>query len=161
VALPDWYHRLGGLTHVEGNLWRSPLPYVEEHFESLRAGGIHVIYSMEEAVPGPLAVRKGFDWRPHFWTDDVPPTPAQMDAFLADLRGVAADRQVVVHCKAGWGRTGSAIACALAKRKDWSAEQALRHYWSRVPAAESVMLSNGQADFVRGYVAARKGRGLY
>lgn len=161
VPLQDWYHRLGGLTHVEGNLWRSPLPFIEDHFLELKKGGIHVIYSMEEAIPGPLALKHGFDWRPHFWTDDQPPTPPQMDAFLADLRRVPMERQVVVHCKAGWGRTGSALACAIAERNGWDAEAALRHYWSRVPAAEHIMISNGQADFVRGYVASKKGRGLY
>lgn len=161
MPLPDWYDRMGGLTHVQGNLWRSPLPYVEAHFQDLRKGGIDVIYSMEEAVPGALAQKLGFDWRPHFWTDDAPPTPAQMNAFLADLSGVAPERQVLVHCKAGWGRTGSAIACALALRDSWDAERALAHFWSRVPAAELIMVRNGQADFVRGYCAARLGRGLY
>ena len=64
-------------------------------------------------------------------------------------------------CEAGWGRTGSAIVCALIEREGWAPEQALRHYWTRVPAAGAVMVGNGQADFVRGWAAARKGRGLY
>ena len=160
MPLADWFPRLGGLTHVDGNLHRSPLPYERAHFDALRLGGIRVIYSMEEAIPPALA-RDGFDWRPHFWTDDVPPTVAQMDRFLADLRAVPPDAPVVVHCKAGWGRTGSALACALVDRHGWSAERALRHYWSRVPAAEAVMTANGQAEFVRGYAASLRGRGLH
>lgn len=160
MPLQDWFERMGGLTPIHRQLHRSPLPCERAHFEALRKGGIEVIYSMEEAVPGKLARDLGFDWRPHFWTDDVPPTPQQMDAFLADLRTIG-DRPAVVHCKAGWGRTGSAIACALMDREGWSADEALAYYWQRVPAARHVMMSNGQADFVRGFAAARAGRGLY
>ena len=151
---------MGGLTHVHGNLWRSPLPYTREHFHALREGGIRVVYSMEEAVPGPLALAAGLDWRPHFWTDDVPPTPAQMDHWLQDYLSVPDATPVLVHCKAGWGRTGSAITCALMAKEGWTASEALRHYWSRVPAARSIMTNNGQAEFVRGYGAALAGRGL-
>lgn len=161
MPLEDWFDRLGGLTHVHRNIHRSPLPFTRSHFEQLRKGGIEVIFSHEEAIPGKLAREFGFDWRPHFWTDDAPPTPAQIGAFLDDFRTVPETRSVLVHCKAGWGRTGSAIACALMEREGWSAEQALRHYWSRVPAAQAVMRGNGQEAFVRGYGASLQGRGLY
>jgi protein-tyrosine phosphatase len=158
VPLEDWFDQLGGLTPIAGNLHRSPLPYTEAHFRALREGGIRVIYSMEEAVPAPLASR--FDWRPHFWTDDAPPSPEQMDAFLADYLALPEDVPAVVHCKAGWGRTGSAVACALVAKKGWSAGQALSYYWERVPRAREVMTWNGQAEFVRGYAASLVGRGL-
>lgn len=161
MALQDWFDRLGGVTHVHQNIHRSPLPYLREHFEALRKADIQVIFSHEEAIPGRLAREMGFDWRPHFWTDDMPPTPSQMRALLDDLSLVPREQNVLVHCKAGWGRTGSAIACALMEREGWTAEQALTHYWSRVPAAEAIMRGNGQEAFVRGWAAAQKGRGLY
>lgn len=160
MALEDWFDRLGGVTHVHGNLHRSPLPMTRPHFQALRSAGIRVLYSMEEAVPGPLALAHGLDWRPHFWTDDVPPKPDEMRRFLDDYLRVPEETPVLVHCKAGWGRTGSAIACALMAKHGWSAEEALTHYWGRVPAARGVMLSNGQAEFVRGYGATLRGRGL-
>ncbi|MHB8584706.1 MAG: protein-tyrosine phosphatase family protein [Thermoplasmatota archaeon] len=158
--MDHWFHRFGGLTPIQGSLYRSPLPYVGEHFEILRKGGIEVIYSLEHAVPGDLARSYGFDWRPHFWTDDQPPTPQEMDRFLADFLALPRDTSALVHCKAGWGRTGTAITCALIAREGWSAEKALSHFWSRVPASESIMKSNGQADFVYGFAARRQGRGL-
>lgn len=161
MPLEDWFERLGGVTPIHANILRSPLPYTRPHFEALRKADVRVIFSHEEAIPGKLARDMGFDWRPHFWTDDAPPTPEQMRAFLSDYATVPEDRNVLVHCKAGWGRTGSAIACALIQREDWSAEKALRHYWERVPAAQSVMRSNGQEAFVRGFAASRKGRGLF
>jgi hypothetical protein len=160
MALADWFERCGGLTPIQGNLHRSPIPITSEHFRTLKQAGIRVIYSMEEAVPGDLAKAQGFDWRPHFWVDDKPPTYEQMDAFLESYLAVPEDVPTLVHCKAGWGRAGSAITCALISKNDWSAEIALRYYWRRVPDAQSIMTWNGQAEFVRGYAAALQGRGL-
>jgi hypothetical protein len=160
VPLEEWFERYGGVTPIDGNLYRSPLPYTRAHFEALRQAGIRVVYSMEEAVPGPLALSRGFDWRPHFWTDDQPPKPEQMERFLADYLALPPDVPALVHCKAGWGRTGSAVACALMAKHGWTAETALRHYWSRVPPAREVMEWNGQAEFVRGWGARLAGRGL-
>lgn len=160
MPLADWFDRMGGLTPIQGNLHRSPIPVLPAHFRRLREGGIRVIFSMEEAVPGALARAEGFDWRPHFWVDDQPPTYEQMDRFLEEFLAVPEDVPTLVHCKAGWGRAGSAITCALVVRNGWSAEQALRYYWARVPDAQSVMTWNGQAEFVRGYAASLRGRGL-
>jgi hypothetical protein len=158
VGIEDWYDRLGGLTPIHGSLHRSPLPCTSGHFEQLRRGGIRVVYSLEEAVPAALARR--FDWRPHFWTDDQPPTLAQARAFLDDVLTLPDDVPAVVHCKAGWGRTGTALACALMAKHGWTASKALAHYWKRVPAARAVMEGNGQAEFVRGYGATLRGRGI-
>lgn len=161
MALQDWFQRMGGVTPIHETLHRSPLPFLPAHFDALRKAEISVIFSHEEAIPGALAREMGFDWRPHFWTDDMPPTPPQMRAFLDDLSTVEEGQNVLVHCKAGWGRTGSAIACALMERQGWSADQALDHFWARVPPAQQVMRGNGQEAFVRGFAAAAKGRGIY
>lgn len=161
MPLEDWFDRMGGVTPIHKNIHRSPLPYTRAHFTALRKADVRIIFSHEEAIPGRLARDMGFDWRPHFWTDDMPPTPDQMRTFLADLDTVAADENVLVHCKAGWGRTGSAITCALMAREGWSAERALDHFWERVPPARGVMGWNGQEAFVRGFEASLRGRGLY
>lgn len=160
MPIIDWYERLGGLTPIHGHIHRSPIPTRPAHFRELREAGIRVVFSFEESVPGDLARAEGLDWRPHFWTDDEPPSYAQIASFLADYARVPATTPVLMHCKAGWGRAGTAITCALVARHGFSAEQALRHYWSRVGRAEAVMTANGQAEFVRGYAAHRAGRGI-
>lgn len=154
----SWFDELGGLTHIEGNLYRSPIPFFPRHFDALERAGIRVVFSMEEAVPGADLQARGFDWRPHFWTDDVPPQVHEMERFLAEYLAVPDDTRVVVHCRAGYGRTGSAVACALMAKHGLSAEEALSHFWSRVPSAKRHMVRNGQAEFVRGYHARLKGR---
>lgn len=49
-----------------------------------------------------------------------------------------------------------ALACVLAARHGWSADEALEAYWARVPLARDVMETYGQAAFVRQYVASRR-----
>jgi hypothetical protein len=97
VPLEDWFERLGGVTPIEGNLNRSPIPMTREHFRQVREAGIQVVYSMEAAVPGHFAQSAGLDWRPHFWTDDEPPTREQIGRFLDDYLGVPEDTPVLVH----------------------------------------------------------------
>lgn len=160
MPLGDWFERYGGVTPIDGNLHRSPLPYAVEHVRALKQAGIRVVYSMEEAVPGELLRQHGLDWRPHFWTDDQPPTPAQLERFLDDYLALPTSVPALVHCKAGWGRTGTAVTCALMRKHGWPADRALHYYWDRVPAAREVMEWNGQAEFVRGYGARLVGRGL-
>ncbi len=155
-----WFEDLGGLTHIEGNLHRSPIPTTPDHFQTLKSAGIEVIFSLEETVSGTTARRFGFDWRPHFWTDDAPVRPEQMDRFIEEYVAVPEDAPVVVHCIAGWGRAGSAASCALVAKYKMTADQAMRHFWSRVPDAERIMVRNRQADMVRAWAARRLGRGL-
>jgi protein-tyrosine phosphatase len=153
-----WFEELGGVTPITQRLYRSPIPQTRLHARAIAAAGVRTVFSLEEATPGDHLLAEGLAWRPHFWTDDAPPTPAQADAFLADLADHA-HAPALVHCKAGWGRTGTAIACALV-REGLPAERALRHFWSRVPRAEAVMTRNGQAEFVRGFAARVRGRGV-
>lgn len=155
--LPRWFDALGGVTHVAEGLHRSPLPYAPEHFAALRAAGIRVVYSFEAAVPRDLARDAGLDLRLHAWVDNGRPTFGEMDAFLADLAALPGGTRVVAHCKAGLGRTGMALACALAARDGWDAEAALARYWEKVPLARAVMESYGQAAFVRAYAASKRG----
>lgn len=153
AALGEWFEPLGGVTHVHGDLFRCPLPWSRGHFAALREAGVRVVYSFEEAVPGALAEAEGLSWRPFFWVDNGRPSPEEMDAFLADALALPAGTRAAVHCKAGLGRTGMALACVLAARNGWGADEALGAYWARVPLARAIMETYGQADFVREYLA--------
>ncbi|MHB8605738.1 MAG: protein-tyrosine phosphatase family protein [Thermoplasmatota archaeon] len=155
-----WFDDCGGLTHIHANLWRSPLPELPRHFSAIKSAGVATVFSLEEAVPGQLAREAGLDWRPHFWTDDAPPRADEFDAFLTDLRRIDDKTQVVIHCRAGWGRTGSAISAALIERHGFRAKDAMELFWSRVPRARSVMTGNGQDDAVYALEARIKGRGI-
>lgn len=153
-----WFDTLGGLTPITPRLWRSPLPETEGHARQIAHAGVRAVLSLEADAPGDVLQGAGLDWRPHFWTDDVPPTPDQVDRLLADLDTIARG-PVLLHCRAGWGRTGTAITCALV-REGMPVERALGTFWGRVPRARDVMTQNGQAEFVRGFAARRKGRGI-
>ena len=67
-----WFDDLGGLVHVEGNLWRSPIPQTRAHVEAYRRAGIRRVVSLEEEVDPALVAGAGLAWSPHFWTDNAP-----------------------------------------------------------------------------------------
>ncbi len=156
----DWFDRLGGVTPIQGNLYRSPIPVAPHHFDALSQAGVRVVYSFEEDVAGDALRARGFDWRPHFWTDDEPPPREAVHKFLDDYLKLPETTRALVHCRAGFGRAGTAATCALIAKHDWPAARALDHFWSKVPGARRIMEGNGQAEFVHGFAAARRGRGL-
>ncbi len=156
----DWFDRLGGVTPIHENLHRSAIPAQEHHFDALEQAGIRVVFSFEEDVPGDRLRERGFDWRPHFWVDDEPPSQDHLARFIDDYRTVPRHVPALVHCRAGWGRAGTAATCVLIAEHGMTASDALRHFWARVPGSEGVMRKNGQAECVHGYAASLAGRGL-
>lgn len=56
--------------------------------------------------------------------DNSPPSPAQVDSFLAFVAD-AGNQPVYVHCEAGKGRTGTMVACYRMAAEGWSADQAI------------------------------------
>lgn len=59
--------------------------------------------------------------------DFAAPSPSQIDRGVrAILEARAVDERVAVHCGGGLGRTGTLLACYLAKAQGLGAEQALR-----------------------------------
>ena len=56
--------------------------------------------------------------------DNTAPEEAQMKQFL-DFAGEAAHQQCYVHCEAGMGRTGVAVACYRMGLQGWTVEDAI------------------------------------
>ncbi len=73
--------------------------------------------------------------------DNTPPTKEQMDRFC----DVAVSSKTYVHCEAGKGRTGVAVACYRIKVQGWTADAAIAE------AKSKGMAMPDQEEFLREY----------
>jgi hypothetical protein len=86
-------------------------------------------------------------------TDTEPPTVEQATEILDLLSGPGAE-PTYVHCEAGKGRTGVAIACYRMAVMGWSAADALTE------AANFGCFAPGQLAFIRGFAELLAGPGV-
>lgn len=90
---------------------------------------------------------------------DVPRTPAHMQEVLRAIdAALAADRHLYLHCRAGIGRTGMAVACHLARDGDGERALArLNELWKQSARARrwpSVPETREQVQYVRDWGGA-------
>lgn len=113
---------------VEGLLAGSARPGLmnplEEDLEFLEQAGIRLVVSLTEE---PSDLPRGPWEQMHFPVDDMgSPTPRAAHRMCQRvLESMGRFEPVLLHCKAGLGRTGTMLACCLVAR-GWSAEEATR-----------------------------------
>jgi atypical dual specificity phosphatase len=144
-------NRLAGCAHPVG--WGDSAQGLQE----LKELGIGAIVSVEEqGIPAYLIAEFGM----HHLHLPVPDfgTPGLDEAFtLVDFvrRETAAGTAVAVHCRAGYGRTGTALACCLVAEGEEAGRAVSRVRQARPGSIET----QEQEDFVHRFEAAlRTGR---
>src|SRR5881392_3632984 len=100
--------------------------------EELKEKGIRAIVSLdEEGLPLYVIADHGFHYLHLPIPDFGSPTPEQMNQFFNFVdREQAEGNSIAVHCGAGYGRTGTALACYLV-RKGQSPDEAIRQVRAR------------------------------
>ena len=117
--------------------------------DELRARGFTAVVSLDEAGLSPEVVREHGLIPRHIPVPDFhPPTPGQADAFVAFVsEQLDQGGQVVVHCQAGIGRTGTMLAAYLIAT-GMSAEEAIAAARRRNPHSVE---SDDQRMFLEDY----------
>jgi protein-tyrosine phosphatase len=115
---------------IEGQLAGSALPglldEVDDDLAFIRRAGIEIVVSLTESPPDLPFADHGLQAM-HFPIDDMGfPTPRATVALCRTVEAaLSLDRPVLMHCRAGLGRTGMMLAAFLISRGT-EAEEAVR-----------------------------------
>ncbi|XP_014817377.1 PREDICTED: dual specificity protein phosphatase 23 [Calidris pugnax] len=112
---------------AEGRLAGLAMPREPGHYRFLRGQGVRHLVSLSERAPPHHGCCPDLQLHRLRIPDFTPPTPQQIQSFLqlveeANARGEA----VAVHCMLGHGRTGTMLACYLAKAREMSGDAAIQ-----------------------------------
>jgi protein tyrosine phosphatase (PTP) superfamily phosphohydrolase (DUF442 family) len=115
-------------------------------YTQLKNAGIKSIVDLtaEGTDDEKMAAQNGFQLLNIPIIDNTAPTSAQMKQFL-DYATTPANQPVYVHCEAGKGRTGVAVACYRMAVEGWTADQAI------ADGAKYGLGLESQVDFIRDF----------
>ncbi|XP_029882743.1 dual specificity protein phosphatase 23 isoform X1 [Aquila chrysaetos chrysaetos] len=111
---------------AEGRLAGLGMPREPGHYRFLLGQGVRHLVSLSERAPPHHGCCPAIRLHRLRVPDFSPPTPGQIQSFLqlveeANARGEA----VAVHCMLGHGRTGTMLACYLAKAQKMNGSDAI------------------------------------
>ena len=138
-----------------------------ERLQRLLDAGIECFIDLtqpEELPPYQDSLPSGIDYvRRPIQDHALPGSPDQMTRVLESItESLRAGRPVYVHCRAGIGRTGTAMGCLLVER-GFNGEQALEelnHLWQKCKRSVSwpfIPETDEQASYVRNWSASLRG----
>jgi protein-tyrosine phosphatase len=133
---------------VDNHLIRGSRLEGPSDYANLQQQGVKSIVDLtaEGTLDEKLAKGMGFNALNLKIIDNTPPTTAQMKQFL-DFVTNPQNQPAYVHCEAGHGRTGVAVACYRMAVDGWSPDQAVAE------ASKDGLQLKSQADFIRSFGA--------
>jgi atypical dual specificity phosphatase len=133
-------------------------PSSTEDYLWLRQHGVQFIICVAEDPPQRAWINEAGLFSMHIPVEDMhPPTQPQIDLCLASIdKANANELGVVVHCRAGLGRTGTMIACWLVQHENLSARDAITRVRRLRPGSVE---TEEQADAIAEFARRRKMKG--
>jgi hypothetical protein len=122
-----------------GTLYRSPFPSSSANFKSgLQRANVTHVWSLTERAASASLFPDGVTVHHEPIADFGVPSAAYLDRVVAEIEAVVrGGASALVHCQGGMGRTGTVLACVVAKLDKVSGDAAIAHLRTLFHAVET------------------------